>query len=73
MVTLTYHVIDRIHVAWGPWHFRDFSKTFLPNIGEDQEKKVLPSESGATDTVPYGKSAPGYCITFIKRSAENLK
>ena len=29
-------------------------------------KKVLPSVRVAPGTVPYGKSGPGYCITFIK-------
>ena len=35
------------------------------NIGKDQTK-VLLSERVAPGTVPYGKSGPGYCITFIK-------
>ena len=29
-------------------------------------KKVLPSERGAPGAVLYGKSAFGYCITFMK-------
>ena len=29
-------------------------------------KKVLPFERGTPGTVLYGKSGPGYCITFIK-------
>ena len=33
--------------------------------------KVL-YERGATGTVPYVKSIPGYCITFIKRLHEGL-
>ena len=44
------------------WGFRNI---FLPNTGEDQ-KKVL-SERGASGTVLYVKSVPGYCITFIKK------
>ena len=28
----------RIFIALGPWHFEDFRKIFLPNIGEDQKK-----------------------------------
>ena len=34
-------------------------------------KKVL-SERGAPGIVPYVKSVPGYCITFIKRLDEGL-
>ena len=49
----------------------DFRNIFLPSIGEDQ-KKVLLFEHGALDFVPYGKSGPGYCITFIKRLDEGL-
>ena len=28
----------RIYFVLGPWHFGDFRKIFLPNIGEDQKK-----------------------------------
>ena len=28
----------RIYFGLGPWHFGDFRKIFLPNIGEDQKK-----------------------------------
>ena len=48
----------------------DFRNNFLSNTGEDQ-KKVL-SERGAPRTVPYVKSVPGYCITFITRLHEGL-
>ena len=48
-----------------PRYFWDFCNIFLPNIDEDQIN-VLPSERGAPDTVPYGNSGLGYCITFIK-------
>ena len=36
----------RIYIALGPWHFGDFRKIFLPNVGEEKEK-VLPSEREA--------------------------
>ena len=49
-----------------------FCNIFLPNIDKDH-KKVLPSERRAPGTAPYGKSGPGYCITFIKRLYEGLK
>ena len=52
-------------IARRPWHFRDFLNIFLPNAGE--AKKVVPSERGAPGTVPYGKSGPGNCITFMKK------
>ena len=32
-------LLGRIYIAHGPWHFGDFRKIFLPNIGE--EKKSL--------------------------------
>ena len=54
----------RIYIDLGPWHW-DFCNIFLPNTGEDQQK-VLPFERGAHGTVPYVKSVPGYCITFMK-------
>ena len=38
--------------AQGSWHFGDFCKIVLPNIGTDQ-KKVLPFDCGAPGTVPY--------------------
>ena len=56
-------------MSWAPGTLRFFN-IFLPNTGEDQ-KKVL-AERGAHDTVPYVKSIPGYCITFIKRLDESL-
>ena len=45
---------------------------FPSNIDEDQ-KKVLPSEHGALDIMPYGKSVPGYCIMLIKSLGEGLR
>ena len=62
----------RIYIAWGPWYFENFRKMFLPNIGKEQ-KKVLPFERGPSGTVPYGKSASGYFITFIKRLDVGLR
>ena len=39
----------------------------LPAKYSLRPNKVLPSERGSPGTEPYGKSGPGYCITFIKR------
>ena len=55
-----------------PWQFGDFCDILLPNIAKGQ-KKVSPSEHGALGTLPYGKSCPGYCITFIKKLDEGLR
>ena len=60
-----YYYPEGIYIARGPWHFGDFRNIFLPNIGEDQKKKPYPSERRASGTRPYGKSGPGYRITFI--------
>ena len=49
-----------LHCA-GPWHVEDFRR-----LSVDQNK-VLPFERKAFGTMPYGKSRPGYCITFLKR------
>ena len=62
---------SRVHIVRGPWHFGDFRNILLPNIGKDQ-KKVFPIEPGAAGSVPYGKSGPGYCISFIKRLDDGL-
>ena len=35
---LTMLLPGRIYIALGPWHFGDFRKFFLPNIGEDKKK-----------------------------------
>ena len=67
MVTPTSHAVPEPNFhCEGRLALAKFSDIFLPNIGEDQ-KKVLPSERGAARTLPYGKSGPGYYITFIKR------
>ena len=42
------------------WHFGDFRKIFLPNIGEDQKKSCDYSVGPLAGTAPYyGKSNPG--------------
>ena len=61
----------RIYIALAPWHFGDFRNIFLPYIGEDQ--KSLTIWARASGIVPYGKSDPGYCITFIKRLDQSLR
>ena len=73
MATLTNHII-----GWGgstlckPLAIGDFYDVFLPNIGKGQ-KEVVPSEHRAPGILPYGKSGPGCCITFIKRLDEGLR
>ena len=52
----------RIYIARCPWYFADFRNIFQPNIGEDQ--KSLTIWGRGPGTVPYGKSGPGYCITY---------
>ena len=56
----------------GPLALGEFRNIFLASTDEDQ-KKVLPSERGAPHVVPYGKSAPGYYITFITKLHEGLR
>ena len=80
MVMLTNHVIDRtkqvsrIHCSEPLvlWRFSQNLLATVPSIGEGQ-KNVLPFELEALGTVPYGKSNPGYCITFIKRLHDGLR
>ena len=74
MVTLTSHVIDRggFTLRGAPGTLEVFAKSSCL-IQVKTTKTVLPSESGAPGTVPYGKSAPDYCITFIKRLHEGLR
>ena len=73
MVTLNARLLPgpNLHCA-SPWQFGDFCDIFLPNIAKGQ-KKVSPSEHGALGTLHYGKSCPGYCITFIKKLDEGLR
>ena len=62
--------------AYGPYYCLDqitLCRTlalwgFLQHLSAEyrRPKKVLPSEHGASGTVPYGESGPGYCIMFIK-------
>ena len=63
---------SQIYIAQSPRHFKDFRKIILPNINEGQ-KKVLPFKHGAPGTLPYGKSAPGYCIMFTKNLHMGLR
>ena len=35
-----------IYTALGTWHFRDFRNIFLPNIGDEDEKKSYDFSSG---------------------------
>ena len=48
-------------------HNYNFSKA-----GKDQKKSYHLS-AGPPGTVPYGKSGPGYCITFMKKLDEGLR
>ena len=45
---------------------------YFPSKYRWKPKKAL-SERGASGTAPYVKSAPGYCITFIKSLEEALQ
>ena len=70
-ITLTNHFIagasPDLHCT-SPWQFGGFYDIFLPDIGKGQKKVLpVPSEHGAPGTQPYGKSGPGFCITFIKK------
>ena len=65
-ITLANHVIAGPLALWG------FLQQ-LPAKYRLRPKKVLPSERGATGTLPYGKSGLGYCITFIKKLDEDLR
>ena len=73
MVTFTNHAIARAgSTLLESWQFGDFYDIFLPNIGKGQNK-VLPFEHGALGIPPYGKSGPGFCITFIKKLDKGLR
>ena len=73
IVTLTNHVIDRagftLRGAFGTLEI--FAKASCKYV--KTKKKVMPCESGAPRAVPFGKFAPGYCITSIKRLDESLR
>ena len=74
MVTPSNHVIPSwtcIGIVRGLWYFGGFRNIFLPNIGEDQ--KSLAIWARGPGTVSYGKTVPGYCITFIKRLEDGLR
>ena len=74
MVTLTNRSLTRagstLREPLVIWRFlRHFT---MPNIGKGQ-KTVLPFELGALSTLPYDKSGPGFCITFIKKLDEGMR
>ena len=53
-------LLGRIYIALAPWHFEDFCKIFVLNIGEDQRKFYDLSAGPLAGTAPYcGKSGPG--------------
>ena len=60
----------RIYITLGPWHFENFCNIFLPNIGKEQKQNIAIRARGP---VPYGKSGPSHCITFITRLNEGLR
>ena len=72
MITLTNYVIDRagFTLSGAPGTLEIFAKSSCQILVKT--KKVLPSESGAPATVPYSKSASGYCITVIKKLDEGM-
>ena len=75
MVTSTSHVIARAGFTLrGALGTLEISNIFLSNIGKDQKKSHHASAGPLAVTVPYyGKSYPGYCITFIKRLDVGLR
>ena len=72
MVLLANRGIDRnepdLHCSESAALWR-FYQNLLAKFSEGQ-KKVLTFELGVPGTVPYGISAPGYCITFLTRLDE---
>ena len=59
---------QHLHCAGALDTLGDFHNIFLPNIGEDQKKSRRLSAGPLAGTVPYyGKSGPGYCLTFMKK------
>ena len=62
---LTMLLLGPFYIARDRWHFGDFCNIFLPNTGEDQILTI--SVRSPWEYVPYGKSGPGYCITFTER------
>ena len=61
MVTPINHVIagPNLH-RLGPWHFGDFCKIFLTNIGKTKQKSYDFRAGPPAGTAPYyGKSGPG--------------
>ena len=54
-----------LHCA-GPLALWEYS-LHLPGMYRRKPKNVLPSARGASGTVPYGKSGPGYCIVYVHK------
>ena len=46
-------IAGRIYIVLGPWHFEDFCKIFLQNIGEDQKKSYDLNAGLLACTAPY--------------------
>ena len=61
----------RIYIALGSWHFGDFRKFFLPNIGEDK-KIVSPSEREALALCHRINPALVVALRLQKRLHEGL-
>ena len=66
----TNHFIARAGFELGPWHFGIFA-IFSCQVQVKTKKKVLFVRE-APGTVPYVKSDPVCCITFIKMLDEGL-
>ena len=73
IVTLTNRVIARTGfvLRGAPGTIKIFAKT--SQISVKTKKQVLPSESRAPGTVPYGKFPSGYYIIFIKKLDKALR
>ena len=71
IVTPSNHVIARagFSLSWVPGTLGFLQ--YFPTKYRSTPKKVL-LEREVPGTVPYLKSVPGYCITFIKRLDEGL-
>ena len=61
-----------LHCA-GPLALWGFSLQFSVNIGETKKHLGPPFKRGLPGTVPFGKSARVYSITFIKRLDKCLR
>ena len=73
MVTLTNHVIDWVGFTLrGAPGTSELFQNLLAKY-KSRPKKVFLSELGASGTVLYRKSLPGYCIAFIKELDDGLR